>query len=201
MRPSQGAPANRRPTEQSDRSGHVPATVAADRAFWAPVAELTRSVKHDSLPLPRRTSGSPEGARDDSPGQASLRASVALGSRHPGIPEPWWGGTGTPASRARWPSPGVPAFFRPVGAPGDSRGFITQGGVPRRLGTAHSGLALGYPLSPRWGWGPRTRRQPMLGERFGSNRTPSVRHGFAVRRHQASHEDNPCIAIGGSTKP
>ena len=38
---NQGAPANRRPAEQSERSGNVPATVAADRAFPAALAELT----------------------------------------------------------------------------------------------------------------------------------------------------------------
>ena len=40
--PNQGAAANRRPAGQSDGSGSLAATVAADRAFPAAVAELGR---------------------------------------------------------------------------------------------------------------------------------------------------------------
>ena len=40
--PNQGAAANRRPAGQSDGSGNLSATVAADRAFPAAVAELGR---------------------------------------------------------------------------------------------------------------------------------------------------------------
>ena len=148
------------------------------RTRWAArVAQFCRSVKHSSLHLPRRTSGSPEKVSHDSAGQANLRASVALGLRHPEIPELCWGETDTPASRARWPSPGVPAFFRPVGALGDSGGFATQGGVPRRLGTG-PGLSSLAPL----GLGPPNQtRQPTPGERLGSHRTPAARHGCARR--------------------
>jgi hypothetical protein len=39
---NQGAAANRRPAGQSDGSGNLAATVAADRAFPAAVAELGR---------------------------------------------------------------------------------------------------------------------------------------------------------------
>ena len=42
MMPNQSAAANRRPAGQSDGSGNLPATVAADRAFPAAVAELGR---------------------------------------------------------------------------------------------------------------------------------------------------------------
>ena len=117
------------------------------------------SVKHASVHLPRRTSGSPQGASDDGPGQASLRASVTPGSQHPEIPVPWRGVTDTPASRARWPSPGVPAFFCPAGAPGDSRGFPTEGGTPRRLGTC-PGLSSLAPLGLE---APNQTRQPTPG--------------------------------------
>ncbi len=41
--PNQSAAANRRPAGQADRSGNLFATVAADRAFPAAVAELGRS--------------------------------------------------------------------------------------------------------------------------------------------------------------
>ena len=40
--PNQGAAANRRPAGQADGSGNLLATVAADRAFPAAVAELGR---------------------------------------------------------------------------------------------------------------------------------------------------------------
>ena len=40
--PNQSAAANRRPAGQSDGSGNLLATVAADRAFPAAVAELDR---------------------------------------------------------------------------------------------------------------------------------------------------------------
>ena len=40
--PNQCAAANRRPAGQSDGSGNLSATVAADRAFPAAVAELGR---------------------------------------------------------------------------------------------------------------------------------------------------------------
>jgi hypothetical protein len=40
--PNQSAAANRRPAGQSDGSGNLLATVAADRAFPAAVAELGR---------------------------------------------------------------------------------------------------------------------------------------------------------------
>jgi hypothetical protein len=40
--PNKGAAANRRPAGQLDGSGNLLATVAADRAFPAPVAELDR---------------------------------------------------------------------------------------------------------------------------------------------------------------
>ncbi len=39
MTPDKGAPANRRPAGQLDGSGNLSATVAADRAFPAAVAE------------------------------------------------------------------------------------------------------------------------------------------------------------------
>jgi hypothetical protein len=39
---NQGAAANRRPAGQADGSGNLAATVAADRAFLAAVAELGR---------------------------------------------------------------------------------------------------------------------------------------------------------------
>ena len=42
MTPNQGAAANRRPAGQSDGSDNLFATVAADRAFPAAVAELDR---------------------------------------------------------------------------------------------------------------------------------------------------------------
>ena len=43
---NQGAPANRRPALRSGSVGHLPATVAVDRALPAAVAELSRSAKH-----------------------------------------------------------------------------------------------------------------------------------------------------------
>ena len=43
--PNQSAAANRRPAGQSVGSGNLSATVAADRAFPAAVAELGRSTK------------------------------------------------------------------------------------------------------------------------------------------------------------
>ena len=42
MQANQGAAANRRPAGQSDGSGNLFATVAADRAFPAAVTELGR---------------------------------------------------------------------------------------------------------------------------------------------------------------
>jgi hypothetical protein len=42
MPPNQSAAANRRPAGQADGSGNLFATVAADRAFPAAVAELGR---------------------------------------------------------------------------------------------------------------------------------------------------------------
>jgi hypothetical protein len=42
MPPNQSAAANRRPAGQADGSGNLFATVAADRAFPAAVAELDR---------------------------------------------------------------------------------------------------------------------------------------------------------------
>ena len=47
--PNQGAPANRRPALQSGSSGNLSATVAADRAFPAAVAELGRSASKFSI--------------------------------------------------------------------------------------------------------------------------------------------------------
>ena len=44
-RANQSAAANRRPAGQSGGSGNLAATVAADRAFPAAVAELGRSIK------------------------------------------------------------------------------------------------------------------------------------------------------------
>jgi hypothetical protein len=52
MTPSQSAAANRRPTGQLDGSDNLSATVAADRAFPAAVAELGRS-RHSGLSLYR----------------------------------------------------------------------------------------------------------------------------------------------------
>jgi hypothetical protein len=43
MTPDQGAAANRRPALQSDGSGNLSATLAADQAFPAAVAQLCRS--------------------------------------------------------------------------------------------------------------------------------------------------------------
>ena len=81
---------------------------------WRALPKGHRSVNPASLHLPRRAPESPVGAGDDRPGQESFRASVTLGSRHPRIPEPGRCGTATPASRARWPAPGVPGFLRAV---------------------------------------------------------------------------------------
>jgi hypothetical protein len=87
------------------------------------------SVRYTAQHSPRRTSGWPEGPRDASPGQVSLRASVALGQRPRETPEPCRGETG---SRAHLASPG---FFRPVGAGGTEpayRGTADCGRSKRR---------------------------------------------------------------------
>ncbi|WP_421654366.1 hypothetical protein [Leptothermofonsia sp. ETS-13] len=49
--PNKGAAANRRPAFQSDGSGNVAATVAADRAFPAAVAELGRQLSRTDILL------------------------------------------------------------------------------------------------------------------------------------------------------
>jgi len=100
------------------------------------------SVRYTMQHSPRRTSRWPEGPRQTSPGQASLRASVALGHRPQDTPEPCRGETDTLLLPTRPPSPGL---FRPVGALGDLFGRSTQGGAPRGLG-ACPGLACVAPL-------------------------------------------------------
>jgi hypothetical protein len=47
MQPKHSAAANRGPAGQSEGSGNLFATVAADRAFPAAVAEFGRSAKHE----------------------------------------------------------------------------------------------------------------------------------------------------------
>ncbi len=51
--PNLGAAANRRPAGQADGSGNFAATVAADRAFPAAVAELTSAtLRHPQVGQP-----------------------------------------------------------------------------------------------------------------------------------------------------
>ena len=109
------------------------------------VAQFCRSVRLPHFISPRRTRVCPKGARYYSPGQASLGASVALGQRTELPPK---------ACRAETELPMTGVFralvrlSRPVGAPDNSIGYLTQGDAPRGLG-ACPGLYYVAPLGLR----------------------------------------------------
>jgi hypothetical protein len=55
------------------------------------------------------------------------------------------------------------------------QGWCSGGGLPRAAPLASSGLALGYRLSPRWGWVARNGVPEMVGRRSSHPPTPDSR--------------------------
>ena len=138
-----------------------------------------RSVEYYSCHLARRLSECPEGARYNSPGQASRQASVALGQRRH-LPEPC---KGEIKMELAGDFQNLACLFRPVGASDNLYGCPTQGDAPRGLG-ACPGLYYVAPVG---------LRSPNQALERNADSASLRRHPSAVRWPKPDMLDDPRI--------